>query len=273
MKPASLDVTDRPHRLRLYGQRPQGASVPLVLHFHGGHFDAGDLDNGRVVAQMLADAGALVASIDYPLAPAHPFPAAAEAGYEALAWLQRQRSKLAGAGSTLWVAGEEAGGNLAAAVAMMARDRHEPPLAGQILLSPMLDPCLATASLRRAEAGKVGCRWADGWHHYFAGRVLDGDHPYAAPARASRLADLPPTLLVTAHDDPLRDETRHYAKRLRAAGVAVQEVTLAGPTGWPCSFMDPACGSAAWTAELNEPLRRLLATTPTPTSSIHAARK
>lgn len=273
MTPRALDDTDSPHRLRFYGQRTPGESVPLVLHFHGGHFDAGDLDNGRVVAQMLADTGALVASIDYPLAPDHPFPAAAEAGYETLAWLQRQRVRLAGPASRLWVAGEEAGGNLAAAVAMMARDRQEPPLAGQILLSPMLDPCLATASLRKAAAGPVGCRWADGWHRYL-GRALDGEHPYAAPSRASRLSELPPTLLVTAQDDPLRDETRQYAKRLRTAGVTVQEVTLAGPTGWPCSFMDPACGGAAWTAELNEPLRRLLATpTEIETLLTHAARK
>jgi len=257
MNPRTIDVSDSPKPLRLYGQKARGASAPLVLHFHGGHFDAGDLDSGRVVAQMLADAGAVVASIDYPLAPEHPFPAAAEAGYEALAWLHRQRARLAGPNAALWVAGEEAGGNLAAAVAMMARDRQEPALAGQILLSPMLDPCLATASLRKAEAGPVGCRWADGWHRYL-GRALDGEHPYAAPARASRLADLPRTLLVTALDDPLRDETRDYAKRLRAAGVQVEEAVLGGPTGWPCSFMNPACGDAAWTAELHEPLRALL---------------
>jgi acetyl esterase len=264
MKPKTPDLSTSPHRLRLYGQRPQGGSAPLVLHFHGGHFDTGDLDSGRVVAQMLADAGAVVASIDYPLAPDHPFPAAAEAGHEVLTWLQKHRAGLAGPASSLWVAGEEAGGNLAAALAMMARDRRSPPLAGQILLSPMLDPCVATASLRNADGGPVGCRWADGWHRYLAS-ALDSDHPYAVPSHATRLNDLPPTLLVTAKDDVLRDETRQFAKRLRAAGVEAQEVVLAGPTGWPCSFMGPECSDATeWIAELNEPLRQWLARANTP---------
>lgn len=258
MNPRPIDVSDSPKPLRLYGQRARGASAPLVLHFHGGHFDAGDLDSGRVVAQMLADAGAVVASIDYPLAPEHPFPAAAEAGHEVLEWLHKHRASLAGAGAALWVAGEEAGGNLAAAVAMMARDRQSPPLAGQILLSPMLDPCVATASLRNADGGPVGCRWADGWHRYL-GRALDSEHPYAVPSHATRLNDLPPTLLVTSKDDVLRDETRQFAKRLRAAGVEAQEVVLGGPTGWPCSFMGCEGERPAWITELNEPLRRWLA--------------
>src|SRR5262245_6279253 len=113
MKPKTPDLSTSPHRVRVYGERPHAGAAPLVLHFHGGHFDAGDLDSGQVVAQMLADAGAVVASVDYPLAPDHPFPAAAEAGHDVLMWLHKHRASLAGAGAALWVAGEEAGGNLA----------------------------------------------------------------------------------------------------------------------------------------------------------------
>ncbi|EWS58233.1 Carboxylesterase NlhH [Methylibium sp. T29-B] len=234
-----------PLKARVYGSRPRGRSAPLVLHFHGGAFVAGGLDSGATVAGLLAEAGAVVVSLDYPLAPAHPFPAAIEAGHAALTWMHRHRSRLAGQSATVWVAGEEAGGNLAAAVALMARDRRSPPLAGQILMSPMLDPCVATASLRDADAGPVGCLWADGWHQYLPG-AADADHPYAAPASAMRLTGVPRTLLITAQDDPLRDEALAYARRLRDAGVEVDEAFLDQPTGWPCACKQPAGAQAAW---------------------------
>lgn len=253
---------------RIYGQRSHTAALagaasgrplapPLVLHFHAGAFVSGGLDSGALVAGLLVEAGAVVVSIDYPLAPAQPFPAAIEAGLAALEWAYRQRGRLAGPAAGLWVAGEEAGGNLAAAVAAMARDRQQPPLAGQILLSPMLDTCVATASLRKAQAGPVGCRWADGWHDYLAGPD-DAIHPYAAPGRALRLAGLPPTLLVTAEDDPMRDETRAYAERLREAGVRVEQALLSAPTGWPCAFMQTPQAEPPWATPLRESLRRFL---------------
>lgn len=246
-----------PLRARVHGQRPRGRAVPLVLHFHGGAFVSGGLDSGRTVAGLLAEAGAVVVSLDYPLAPAHPFPAPVEAGHAALAWVHRHRSRLAGHGAGVWVAGEEAGGNLAAAVALMARDRLAPPLAGQILLSPMLDPCVATASLRDADAGPVGCLWADGWRQYLA-HAADVDHPYAAPGAAVRLAGIPPTLLVTAHDDPLHDETLAYGQRLRAAGIAVDTAVFDAPTGWPCSCGRAADAPPAWAPALRERFRTFL---------------
>ncbi len=255
-------------RARIY--RPEGrAPAPLVLHFHAGAFVAGDLDSGSRVAGLLAEAGAVVVSLDYPLAPERPFPAAIEVGHAALEWTWRRRLRLAGTASGLWVAGEEAGGNIAAAVALMARDRQHPPLAGQILLSPMLDTCVATASLRSAQAGPVGCRWADGWHDYLS-QPEDALHPYAAPGRALRLGDLPPTLLVTADDDPMRDETHAYAARLRAAGVPVTEAVLPGRTGWPCSCMQAADGERpAWAAPLGLQLSHFLSTQPASLSAPH----
>jgi acetyl esterase len=249
----SLDV-------RFYGRRPVGAVSPLVVHFHGGAFAGGSLDGGSCVARLLADAGAVVMSLDYPLAPAHPFPAAVETGYAALLWAWKARHKLAGQGAPVYVAGEEAGGNLAAAVSLMARDRQEPALAGQILLSPMLDPCLATASLRDAEAGPVGCVWADGWHHYLP-RLEDASHPYAAPGSALRLAGLPPTLLVTAQDDPLRDETLEYAERLRTAGLVAQHTVLPAVTGWPGSYLKPASHEAAWAPAVQQRVTEFFAST------------
>lgn len=236
-----------PLGVRFYGRRTDraGAALPLVVHFHAGAFVAGSLETGSCIAQLLADAGAVVMSLDYPLAPSHPFPQALQAGYAALMWAWKARHKLAGKGAPVFVAGEEAGGNLAAAVALMARDQQAPALAGQVLLSPMLDACMATASLRGAQAGPVGCTWADGWHDYLS-RLGEAEHPYAAPGTATHLARLPPTLLLTAQDDPFRDESLAFAARLRSAGRVVHGVVLPGPTGWPGSYLQPASHEDAW---------------------------
>jgi acetyl esterase/lipase len=118
--------------------RSPNLPTPQVLHLHGGAFVAGAPADGCCVAALLRQAGASVHSFDYPLAPDHPFPQAVESAYAVLAGMQPRRRC-----APLYVAGEEAGGNLAAALALMARDRGGPALAGQILLSPMLDVCVA----------------------------------------------------------------------------------------------------------------------------------
>jgi acetyl esterase len=243
--------------LRRYGGERRHEGMPLVLHFHAGAFIAGSLDEGATVAGLLAEAGALVLSLDYPLAPAHPFPQAVKAGYDALTWADQHRRRLATARAPIYVAGEEAGGNLAAAVAMVARDRAGPEIAGQILLSPMLDACVGTASQREAKAGPVGCRWADGWHTYLA-REDDALHPYAVPARSMRLAGLPRTLLVSAADDPLRDETQAFAERLRTAHVPVELALLEVKTGWPLSYLQG--GTPPWAEPLAARLRGFFST-------------
>jgi acetyl esterase/lipase len=232
-----------------------------VLHLHGGAFVSGGLDNGRTVASQLAEAGAAVMSVAYPLAPEHRFPEGLEAAFGALEWLQRTRGRLASRKSRVFVAGEEAGANLAASLALMAHDRHGPELAGQILLSPMLDPRMATCSMRQAEAGPVGCRWADGWHEYL-GFAQKAAHPYASPLVSTRLAGLPPALVLTAEDDLLRDEALSYAKRLREAGVEVQEAVLAAPTGWPCALQDPQPPPAPWATALRDHFRKFFAPLP-----------
>jgi acetyl esterase/lipase len=224
--------------LRIYRSDATPRGAPLVLHLHGGAFTFGNLDNGLTVVQALVQAGAVVAAVDYPLAPAHPFPAALHVGNTTSKWLYEQRVKLAGKGTRLFIAGEEAGGNLAAALTMKARDYGGPPLAGQILISPMLDPRVATQSARDALCGPVGCRWADGWKAYL-NTAESAAHPYAALVNASRLAGLPPALVLTASDDPMRDETIDYARRLQEAGVVVQHHTFAGPTNFPCALMTP----------------------------------
>jgi acetyl esterase len=253
--------------LRVLGRKPRGGALPLVLHFHGGAFVSGDLDSGACLAELLSGSGAVVASLAYPLAPEHRFPEALEAGYATLEWLYKQRSRLAGKDAPLYVAGEEAGGNLAAAMALMARDRAHPPLAGQILVAPMLDPCNATASLRESLGDCVECKYADGWKQYLRG-PMDAEHPYAVPGLAQRLAGLPPALVLTGADDPMRDEALAYAERLRGAGIAVQSRVLGAGTGWPDSLAEPLTGECPCANEAREHLRAFfqanLAAAPTP---------
>jgi acetyl esterase/lipase len=222
---------------RVHGSKPAAGAAPLVLHLHGGAFIGGGLDSGECLAQLLAGAGAVVLSLAYPLAPVHPFPEAVEAAYAALQWLHKQRSRLAGARASLFVAGEEAGGNIAAAIALMARDRAGPPLAGQVLVAPMLDPCTATPSQRAAMGGDTRCRWSEGWGQYLR-NPRDAEHPYAVPAHVHRLAGLAPALVLAGEDDRMRDEALAYARRLEQAGVAVR-TALIPATGWPEALERP----------------------------------
>ena len=243
-----------PLALQLRGRKPRGQSLPLVLHLHGGAFTSGDLDSGACLAELMAEAGAVVASLAYPLAPEHPFPVAVEATFAALEWLHRQRKRLAGAQAPLFVAGQEAGGNLAAAVAMMARDRLQPPLAGQVLVSPMLDPCNATASLRETLGESTCCKWMSGWQQYLRS-PMDAEHPYAVPALAERLVGLAPALVLWGADDPLRDEAQAYAERLRGAGIAVHGGAFARATGWPDTLAEQPAEDCPCARELREQLR------------------
>jgi acetyl esterase len=257
----SVPLPERePVQARLYGQRAKGVAVPLVLHFHGGTFVCGDLDDGRNVARLLAASGAVVLSLAYPL---KPFPEPIEVGYAALEWLYKQRVKLAGKGTRVYLAGEEAGGNLAAAVALMARDRAHPPLAGQILLSPMLDPCAGTLSLRQASGDDARCRWASGWQEYLS-CPMNATHPYAVPGASLRLAELAPALVLVGEDDAMRDEALSFAQRLEKAGIPVTKVVLPSAAKCPDELYDPAFGDCACTETVGGHLRAFFASTVPP---------
>lgn len=250
-----------PMQLRLRGDK-RAAAGRLVLHLHGGAFTGGGLECSECMAQLLADAGALVVTVGYPLAPAHPFPEAVEAAHAAFVWLHQQRARIAGAKAHLFLAGEEAGGNLAAAIALMARDRATPPVDGLILVAPMLDPCTATASQREALGTEVKCRFAEGWSQYLR-NPLDAEHPYAVPAYAQRLAGLPPTLVLAGDDDPMRDEAMAFARRLEQAGVPVR-TGLVPSSGWPASLERPPEPCACAQAVQEQFARFLAAPTPQP---------
>jgi acetyl esterase len=199
-----------------HGQPP----FPIVVWFHGGGWVVGTLDSYDPVCRALAAAvPAVVVAVDYRLAPEHRYPAAVEDAYAATLWASRNAAELGGSQQRLAVAGDSAGGNLAAVVALGARDRGGPAVGFQLLVYPITDHGMDTASYRDNADGyyltAAGMRWY--WDHYLGG--ADGGAPDASPLRAAFFADLPPALVITADHDPLRDEGEAYGARLRAAGV------------------------------------------------------
>ena len=206
--------------IRIYAPT-SGQPLPAMLHYHGGGWVIMNLDTHEAICRNVAlAAGCMVVSVDYRLAPESRFPAAVADGYAALQWVAAHAGEIGADAGRLGVMGDGAGGNLAAAVALMARDRKGPELALQVLTYPAVDPACDTPSCKENAEGYL-LTLAD--MHYFWGHYLgpDGDResPYAAPLRASDLRGLPPALVQTAEFDPLRDEGEVYARRLQQAGV------------------------------------------------------
>jgi acetyl esterase len=211
--------------IRLY--RPLGAGagkrLPALVYFHGGGWTFGDLDTHDVVCRELANlARCAVASVDYRLAPEHKFPAAVEDAIAATGWVAREAAALGLDPERIAVGGDSAGGNLAAVVALAARDAGGPALALQLLVYPATDMAADTPSHREFADGYVLTRDAILWSRANYLRVPDDVADWrASPLRARDLSRLPAAYLVTCGFDPLRDEGRAYADRLRAAGVPV----------------------------------------------------
>ena len=213
-----------PLQARLFRLRESKAPfAELIVFFHQGGFVGGSLDDCDEFARALTlRSDVAVLSASYTLACRQPFPAAVEDAYSVLQWVARCPKALGWSGECLLTAGIEAGGNLAAVAALMARDRGGPALAGQILIMPMLDPGLTSASMRafkrNPDIAGVADACAAGYRGYMP-RVADRMHPYASPLQSSRLKDLPAALILSAQEDPLCDEAEQYGARLAAAGT------------------------------------------------------
>jgi acetyl esterase len=208
--------------IRVYTPAGDGPK-PVIMYFHGGGWVIGDLDVCDNPVRRIANrTGAVVVSVDYRLAPEHTYPAAFDDCYAATAWVSEHAAELGGDPARIATCGDSAGGNLAAAVAIAARDRQGPPLAAQLLIYPVTDFNFTTGSYEENGDGylltKGSMQWF--WAHYLGAQEL-GKDPFACPARADNLVGLPPTFIATAEFDPLRDEGEAYAATLRAAGVHV----------------------------------------------------
>ncbi|MFC6835364.1 alpha/beta hydrolase [Halomarina ordinaria] len=223
-----LEVTEEGIPVRVYVPEGQGP-YPTLVYLHGGGWVIGDLDTYDATCRALANAAdRMVVSVDYRLAPEHPFPVPLEDCYAAAEWVFDAAETMQVDTDNVAIGGDSAGGNLATAVALMARDRDGPEFARQVLVYPVTDYDFDTPSYEENADGylltRADMEWF--WDHYLRDEV-DGSHPYASPLRARDLSGLPPATVVTCGFDPLRDEGATYADRLADAGVDVNHVHYA----------------------------------------------
>jgi len=218
--------------LRVY--RPAGVSdsrpLPALVYFHGGGWVIGDLETHDVICrQLTAEAGISVISVDYRLAPEHKFPAAVDDAWAATRWVAAHAADLAVDSARLAVGGDSAGGNLAAVVALLARDAGGPRIALQSLVYPVTDLRSEAQSYADLADGYMLTRDSMRWFKaQYLTTEADASDWRVSPLRAPSLAGLPPALVITAGYDPLRDEGEAYARRLREAGVTVDAVCFGG---------------------------------------------
>ena len=261
--PAVGEVTDGelpgpagPLAYRIY--RPAGEGpFPVVVYWHGGGWVLGSATSDDPLCRDLcARSGTMIVSVDYRHAPEHPFPAAYDDAVAALQWVAANTGSLGGLPGEVAVAGWSAGAGLAAAVAQACRDAGGPPLAGQLLLTPVTDGAAQRPSYTANGDGYILTaalmRWF--WGHYVPDPAGRRD-PRCSPLLAADLSGLPPAVVVTAQFDPLRDEGAEYAAALAAAGVEVQHLAGRGHTHTSITMVDVVLSGAPRRAEMADALR------------------
>jgi len=220
--------------LRIYTPRGGAATGPraLVVYYHGGGYVLGDLDGyDRVARQLCIDSEAVVVSVDYRLAPEHPYPAAVDDAWVALQWVAEHARELGVDPARLGVAGDSAGAVLATVMTLMARERQSPTIGFQALLYP---PAAGghdgdfPSRTAHAAGPTLTLRTMEYFNRHYFGAAGKADNYRGAPLRADDLAGLPPSLLMLAAHDPLRDEAMAYGEALLAAGNAVTLVEYHG---------------------------------------------
>ena len=213
---------------------PDGADVdgllPVLLFLHGGGFFLGSPhSHGAVARELAARSGRVVVSVDYRLTPEHAFPAAVDDCFAALQWVAEHAAEIGGDAAHLAVAGDSAGGNLSAVLALRARDEGGPAIEAQALIYPVTDSaCDSVSMVDNAEGYMLtasSMQWM--WGMYVPDEA-ERTGAYASPLQAADHSGLPPAIVITAEFDPLRDEGEAYAAKLAAAGVPVQQVRFDG---------------------------------------------
>ncbi|RNB86046.1 alpha/beta hydrolase [Brevibacillus panacihumi] len=215
--------------IRMYTPKGTGP-FPVFVYFHGGGWVIGDLDTVDTVCRNIAhESDCLVVSVDYRLAPEHKFPIPVYDCYAAVEWVARHAATFQGDPEKIAVGGDSAGGNLAAVVAQLAKERQGPALSFQALIYPAVQLGCDTESYR--ENGEGYFLTADSMNWFFQ-QYLNGEEDkqnvLASPLLQEDLTGLPPALVITAEYDPLRDEGAMYAQRLREAGVPVEHTCYEG---------------------------------------------
>jgi len=242
-------------------QTARASARPAVAYFHGGGWVQGDLETHHGLCARLAQrSGALVLAVDYRLAPEHKFPAAVEDALAVYGWLRKHGHEIGADSARVAVAGDSAGGNLAAVVSQHAAGARVALPTCQVLIYPAVDFALDTASHREFEDGHVIPRDRVTWYmqQYLRGEA-DRTDPRASPLRTADLRGQPPALVITAGFDPLRDEGRAYADQLRAAGVDVVYREYPGQIHAFVSLTKAIPQGLACTLEIGDYLRQGLA--------------
>jgi acetyl esterase len=206
--------------VRIYWPTEVSGSPPIIVFAHGGGFVFCDLDSHDDLCRAMTNGvGAIVVSVDYRLAPEFPWPAAVDDVFAVTQWVAQQAGELGGDPARLLVAGDSAGGNLAAVTALLARDRGQPTIAGQLLIYPAMAADFGTESYRRFGTGFYNTATAMAWYwDQYVPNPADRSHPTASPLQAA-LTSLPPAVVITAGHDPLCSEGDAYAKALSESGV------------------------------------------------------
>jgi acetyl esterase len=210
---------------------PETAADPAILmYFHGGGYVKGGLDEADAFCRRLAEStGRVVASVEYRLAPEHPFPAALDDAYAATSWAFQHAAQLGATRDSFAVSGESAGGNLAAVVCLLAKSRQEVTIAHQVLLQPVTDFTLSRPSIDMPATECLVPRDDLAWYyHTYYGPDQDPRDPRVSPLCAEDVSGLPRALIIAAEYDTLRDEAAAYAGKLRSAGVEVTYSCYAG---------------------------------------------
>ncbi|MFC7363516.1 alpha/beta hydrolase [Nocardioides astragali] len=251
-------------RVRRYRPAAHDAPLPALVYVHGGGFVVGSLELYDADCRRLAaEVGAVVFSVDYRLAPEHPFPAALHDCFAALTWVADNAADLGVDPDRIGIGGESAGGGISAGVALLARDRGGPRLCVQFLGIPELDDRLATRSMRTLGAESIPvttiANMEISWDSYLGPGVrgTEGVSPYAAPARATDLAGLPPALVTAYEFDALRDEDMAYAQQLMSAGVPTELHVYSGAFH-SCTWLSHTVLSQKILADVVDGLRRRL---------------
>lgn len=236
--PQQLDVeniyipsSDKSRKIRLRIYKPkEKRKLPILLYFHGGAFIYGTPEQYDFIFFKLSlDINALIVSVDYRLAPEHPFPAAMKDGYDALLWLSEYGNNLSGNKNNILIGGSSAGATIASSISHLARDNQNVKIQHQYLLYPPVDNRLKTSSMKELANApmqtRTSAKWM--WKHYLKQNIKK-PLKYAVPLLEKNFTNLPPATIVVCEFDPLKDEGKNYALKLQEAGVSINLLEIKG---------------------------------------------